>query len=92
MTIQELQLAQAQFETTSEAVGLGLRLNVSELVIRGMKTKGWSVPKLSVKADVSRYTIQKILDSEVNCTLDTVGRLFHALEMKAHIVEVTEKE
>lgn len=85
---EEICEALKEYNATAESVGLALRLNVAELVMRGMNRKGWNRFSLAHKADVSVQTIFQIVHSDANCTLDTIGRLFHALDVKAHIVEV----
>ncbi len=86
--IQEILRALREYEDTPESWGLELRLNLAETVIRGLRQKGWSQRDLARATSMKESFISRVLHSDANCTLDTVGRLFHALDVNAHITEV----
>jgi ribosome-binding protein aMBF1 (putative translation factor) len=86
--IQEILRALREYEDTPESRGLGLRLNLAKVVIRALKRKGWSQRDLASASSMKESFISRVLHSNANCTLDTAGRLFHALRVNAHITEV----
>lgn len=86
--VQEILRALKQYEDTPESWGLELRLNVAEIIISALRRKGWRQGDLAREASMKESFISRVLHSDANCTLDTVGRLFHALGVDAHMAEV----
>lgn len=86
--IQGILRALRKYEDTPESWGLELRLNLAEIVIRTLRRKGWSQRDLARAASMKESFISRVLHSNANCTLDTVGKLFHALDVNAYITEV----
>lgn len=86
--IQEILRALREYEDTPESWGLELRLNLAEVVIHALRRKGWRQRDLARATSMKESFISRVLHSNANCTLDTAGRLFHALRVKAHIAEV----
>ena len=86
--IQEILRALREYEDTPESWGLELRLNLAEMIISALRRRGWRQGDLARKASMKESFISRVLHSNANCTLDTVGKLIHALGVNAHITEV----
>lgn len=81
----------ADFERTPESRGYELRLDLADLVISHLRRKGWTQKKLAEKANMKESFITRIVHAEQNCTLDVIGRLLFALDIRANLVEVHPK-
>lgn len=75
----------AEFERTPQAFGQELRLSVAQLVLGHLRQRGWTQSYLAAKAGLSARHVREILHSNTNCTLDTVGKLLHALGIHARL-------
>jgi hypothetical protein len=80
---QEILRSLTEHEATPEGRGLELRLNVAKAIIRGLKRKGWSHADLARATSLEESFISRIVHSEIDCLLVTIGSLFHALDIKA---------
>jgi transcriptional regulator with XRE-family HTH domain len=56
-------------------------------VINALKERGWTQHDLAVQADMKDSFISRVVNGSANCTLDTIGRIFFALGIKANIVQ-----
>ncbi len=77
----------SDFKETAEGVGLELRLSLSEIVIRRLRQLNWTQRKLAEHAGFKESFVSRVLHSDDNCTLDTVGRLLHAVGVRARLHE-----
>lgn len=75
------------FEKTPESVGFDLRLSLSDLILKHLHLNGWTQKQLADESGMKEPSISRILNSDTNCTLDTAGRLLHALGVWAHLEE-----
>ena len=64
---------------TPESCGMSLRLYLAEAIIAKLNQCGWTTAELAARSGISESYITSILHSDVNCTLDTAGRLLWAL-------------
>jgi ribosome-binding protein aMBF1 (putative translation factor) len=78
-----------QFEQTGESVGLELRLSLSEVILQSLREKGWTQATLARRSGAKESFISRILHSNANCTLDTAGKLLHALEVRARFQAIS---
>jgi len=86
--IQDILRALEEYERTEpKSRGLELRLNLAEIVIRHLRQKGWTQRELALRISRKESYISRIVHSDANCTLDTVGRLLFALGVHARLAE-----
>lgn len=85
--IRELLDDLSQFESTPEAVGYELRLDLADIVLRRLRELGWTQAQLADAAHMQSPFVTRIVHSAQNCTFDVAGRLLHALGAKAKLVE-----
>lgn len=76
------------FKKTPESRGLDLRLDLAEIIIRNLNVRGWSQRELAAASGMKEPQLSRVIHSNANCTLDTVGRLLFALGTHAKIEEV----
>lgn len=86
-TISELRDRLDAFDDSPLGAGMDLRLSLAELILVGLKAKGWTQRQFANEAELKEPFISRILHSNVNCTLDTAARLLHALGVRARIQE-----
>ena len=77
--IDELLRDQAKYELTSEAVGLGLQLQFSEIVVDGLRRKGWGYHELAKRVGCPNCQIEEILSADLDLPLSAVGLICHVL-------------
>lgn len=76
------------FKKTPESRGLDLRLDLAEIIIRNLNARGWSQRKLAAASGMKESQLSRVIHSNANCTLDTVGRILFALDARARLEEV----
>lgn len=86
MTVKQLKCALDELWNTPEGTALRLRLSAAALIAEGMKRKGWDSLKLAKESGLPLNTVSSILSSDCDCRCDTLGRLFHALDMRVRLV------
>lgn len=86
-TISDLNRILRDFEDSPEAVGYELRLNLSEIVLRNLRSKGWTQRQLADESKKLESYITRVVHSRQNCGLDTVGQILYALGVRASLVE-----
>ena len=79
-----------EFEKTEPSFTLELQLSLSELVLCQLENRKWSPQKLAEETGLKESYISRVLDGDANCTLKTVGKLLHALGVRAKIRESEE--
>ncbi len=67
--------------------GMELRLNLAEIILRGLNEKGWSQGDLALKANLKDSYVSRVIHSNANCTFETAGKLLFALGVNARIEE-----
>ena len=86
-TISDLNRILHDFEDSPEGVGYELRLNLSEIVLRNLRSKGWTQRRLADESKKLESYITRVVHSQQNCGLDTVGKILHALGVRASLVQ-----
>lgn len=74
------------FEDSAEGWAYELRLDFADLLISGLRERRWSQTELAEKIDRKQPFVNRLIHADANCTLDTIGRLLHALGLKARLV------
>ncbi len=77
--IQKLRDGLSAFDLTSEAISLDLRLDLSEILLSALRSKGWRQIDLARAAGMKPAYISRVLHSNQNVTFEVVARLLHAL-------------
>jgi transcriptional regulator with XRE-family HTH domain len=80
--IKNILAALADFEKTSDSVGVEFRVSLSEIVIRHLRIRKWNQRQLAEATGLKESYISRVLHSNANCTLDTIGTLFFALGIR----------
>lgn len=76
-----------EFEASAPGVGFQLRLSLSEILLKHLRLKGWTQSRLAKQAEMKEPQISRIIHSDANCTLDTIGKLFFALGVRVQFQE-----
>jgi len=72
-----------EFQNSADGAGYQLRLDLADLVIAGLREKGWTQKQLADAAGMKESFITRIVHASSNCTFDVVGRILYALNVKA---------
>ena len=84
--VQDILQALEEYEKTCPAsVGVGLRLDLAEIVLRNLRRKGWSQRTLARETGLKESYISRVLHSNANCTFETAGNLLFALGIRAQL-------
>ncbi len=84
--VQDILQALEEYEETCPAsIGVGLRLDFAEIVLRNLRSKGWSQRTLATKTGLKESYISRVLHSNANCTFETAGNLLFALGIRAQL-------
>ncbi len=76
-----------KFERSPEGIGMQFRLDLAKIIWDGLQRKGWSQEELAKQAGLKDSEISNLIHGSRNCTLDTVGRVIHALDTSAVLIE-----
>ena len=76
----------AEVDATNEGAALDLRLDVSCIIHAALAKKGWSQKTLADRAKMKPPLLTRIMHGDSNCTLESISRIFTALEIKGKIV------
>lgn len=71
-----------------DAYGYRLRLDLSLIVMKGMKAKGWSQRQLADGAMMHEAFIYRVVHADVDCTMGETGRILYALGVHAGLTEL----
>ena len=82
----------AELEKQPESVGLDLRLDLAEIILRHLDGKNWTQTRLAAAAGMKSPFLTRITHAAQNCTFESAGRILHALGIKAKLVEVPANE
>ncbi|MEM9751765.1 MAG: helix-turn-helix domain-containing protein [Planctomycetota bacterium] len=77
-----------EFDDSPAARGFDLRLSFADLVLKRLEELGWNQADLARASGMKSAFISRLVNADQNCTLDTVGRVLHALDMRADIVRI----
>ncbi|QQS08669.1 MAG: helix-turn-helix domain-containing protein [Phycisphaerales bacterium] len=92
--VNELSLRQIVDELIDDPkmVGVALRMDVAAIVLKALKKKKLTQSQLAKAARMNDPEISAIVHGDSNLRLETIGRVFHALGIRVHIVETLEAE
>ena len=79
-----------EFENTYQAISLDLKLDFSELVIKGLRKKKWTYTQLAEAIITKNSYINRVVHADQNCTLDVIGRICYALDIKPKLINLNE--
>lgn len=77
----------AEFEKSPQSVGIGLRLDLADLVMRHLDLMGWTQKRLAEATGMHESFISRIIHANSNCKFDVAGRIMHALGVKVRLQE-----
>jgi plasmid maintenance system antidote protein VapI len=75
------------FESTPEARGYDLRLDLADIVLRHLGRRNVSQRQLARAIGVPPSYLTKIIHSAQNCTFEAAGKIFYALGIKGKLIE-----
>ena len=75
------------FQKTPEGAGFGLRNDLAEIIVRQLGERGMTQTDLAQAAGMKPQQLSRVIHSSANCTLDTAGRILHALGISATLRE-----
>lgn len=75
------------YEQAPESAGLHLRIDLAELIVRGLERKGWTQRQLAQAAGMKESRITRLIHSDANATFDVAGRVLRALGIRASLKE-----
>lgn len=84
-TTQDLRKILNEFEASAFGFGVDLRFDLGDLLIKGMKDRGWSQKQLAEAVGKKPSFINRIIHGESNCTFDIAGLLLHAVGIRPSI-------
>jgi transcriptional regulator with XRE-family HTH domain len=75
--------------TRASSIGLemDLRINVREFILSKLEETGLSKGQLAAKLNMKPSQLSRILNAEENITVNTIARVYHALNCKPEIKE-----
>lgn len=76
-----------EFDESPQGYGTQLRLDFAEIIWCSLVRKKWSQRRLSERSGFADSVISNLVHGNKNCTLDTVGRVLHALGTRAKLRE-----
>ena len=76
-----------RFKASPAGYGAKLRLDFAEIIWRNLERKPWSQRQLARKVRLADSVISNLIHGNKNCTLDTVGKVIHALGTEATLQE-----
>lgn len=75
------------FNDTPASYASDLRASLALLIQRQLKHKGWSQKQLAKSCGYKEPFISRIMNGDANCEMATMGRLLHALGVRATLME-----
>jgi transcriptional regulator with XRE-family HTH domain len=64
---------------------MDLRLDLAEIILRALNERGWTQRQLADAAGMREQYVTRVIHSSQNCTVDIIGRLLFALQVKAKL-------
>ncbi len=83
--LEYLQQLDEEFEASAEGYGFQLRLDFAEILWRTLKQRGWSQTQFAEMSGWSDSFVSNLVHANQNCELDTIGKAFHTLGVKAQL-------
>ena len=81
-----------EFDESPQGYGTQLRLDFAEIIWSSLVQKKWSQRRLSEQSGLADSVISNLVHGNKNCTLDTIGRVLHALGTRAKLREVAHQD
>jgi hypothetical protein len=78
-----------RFKASPAGYGAKLRFDFAEIIWRNLERKPGSPRRLAKKARLADSVISNLIHGNKNCTLDTVGKVIHALGTEVTLQETT---
>lgn len=79
-----------RFNKTEEGHALDLRLDLAEIILRGLSKPG-SHAKLAAAAKMKPSFLSRITHADANCTFDVASRIISAIGLRARLVAVNDE-
>lgn len=76
----------AEFQASPLGFGVSLRHDVARLIVDRLETLQWQQKDLAQALNKPESFVSRLIHRNANCTLETVGEVFHALGIKPHFV------
>ena len=86
--LDQLKTGLRAFERSPEGIGTQFRLDFAKIIWNGLRRKGWTQGQLALKAELADSVVSNLIHGNKNCTLDTVGKVIHALDTRAVLIEL----
>lgn len=87
MSAQDLHDILANWDADPRSVGLQLRLDLADIIMRHLGLKGWTQKQLAEKAAVPQCHVSRLIHADVNCTFQTAGKVLFALGVKPKLTD-----
>ena len=75
----------SELEKTPESVGLGLRLDLSQIIHQHLADKKISQKKFATMCGMKPPLLARVMYSNANCTFDTAGRILYAMGVRGKL-------
>ena len=79
------------FEDSPDSQAEEAKLDVSDLLYFGMEKQGINQAEMARRLGCTRAYVNRLLQGDVNCTIETMAKIAHALGLKLQVSMVTEK-
>lgn len=83
--LENLRSLDAEAEASAWGEGMRLRLDLAELLWKGLKQRGWSQKKLARESGMSESFISGLVHGNQNFRVDAIGKVLYALGVRAEI-------
>ena len=88
-TINEILDRLSQSKETDEGIGISVRLDFAELILRNLDLKeDWTQSRLATESGLKESYISRIIHSDANFQVSTLARIVRALGVRVTLVEV----
>lgn len=78
-----------QYDKSSAGIGLQLRLDLVLIILNGLRAKNWTLSDLAEHSCLDMVRLEEIVNSEEDCTLETIGRICNTLDIKVSLVSTS---
>lgn len=85
--IQDLRTMLEDFEDSADSAGYDLRLDLADLILSSLQRRGWTQKQLAQAVGMKESFITRVVHGGSNCTFGVAGKLLHALNIKAKLVD-----
>ena len=87
-TLNRIKKRLEEFKNSPVGYGARLRLDFAEIIWCGLERNNWSQRRLSREVGLADSVVSNLIHGNKNCTLDTVGKIIHALGTRATLQEM----